>query len=91
MTPTNRPLPKTLSTIKPLYCAQCLYIISLQERIYIYGISHIKIYAREITAKDGSGVYFSAPNWNQEFKRRVVTGMDGEDGEDGIDGPRGRS
>lgn len=65
--------------------AHTLYI---EGRVDIYGINRIKIYAREITAKYDSNVFFSAPNWNQEFKSRVVAGKDGEDGKNGINGPR---
>ena len=64
--------------------------LSLQGTIYIYGISHIKIYVREIRATYESHVYFSAPNWNQEYKTRIVAGRNGEDGKNGIDGPRGK-
>jgi len=60
----------------------------IEGRVDIYGINHIKIYAREITVKYDSNVFFSAPNWNQQFKSRVVAGKNGEDGKNGINGPR---
>ena len=51
----------------------------------------MKIYAREIVAGAAGKINFSAPNWNQEFKRRVTTASNGENGENGINGPEGRS
>ena len=45
---------------------------------------------REITATFNSHVFFSTPNWKEEYAKRVVDGMNGEDGKDGIDGPEGK-
>lgn len=50
----------------------------------------MKMYAREIVASAGSKIDFSAPNWNQVYKRRVVSGSDGEDGNHGTSGPQGK-
>ena len=65
-------------------------VLSLQGKVYFYGVKVVKIYVREITATYGSQAYFYAPNWKQEYSRRVITGKDGEDGKKGIDGAKGR-
>ena len=49
----------------------------------------MKIYAREIVASADSKIDFSAPNWNQVYKRRVVSGSDGENGNHGTSGAQG--
>ena len=62
----------------------------LQGRVFFYGIRQIKIFVRELTGAYHSDVYFSAPNWNKQYKRRVVVSMNGEDGKDGINGPQSK-
>ena len=47
------------------------------------------MYVREITATYGSHAYFYAPNWKEEYSKRVITGTDGDDGKHGIDGTEG--
>ena len=63
---------------------------SSQGKVHFYGIEVVKIYVREITATYGSQAYFYAPNWKEEYSRRVITGKNGEDGKKGIDGTKGR-
>ena len=61
----------------------------LQGKVHFYGIKVVKIYVREVTATYGSHAYFYAPNWKEEYSKRVITGTDGDDGKHGIDGTEG--
>lgn len=67
-----------------------LFALSLsQGEIILRGIRNVKMYAREIVASAGSKIDFSAPNWNQVYERRVVSGSNGENGNHGTSGPQG--
>ncbi|XP_078343981.1 uncharacterized protein LOC144629619 [Oculina patagonica] len=62
--------------------------VYIEGNVLLHGIRNVKIYAREIIASPGSRIDFSAPNWNQVYQLRVVTGSDGEDGKHGTSGPQ---
>ena len=57
----------------------------------LHGIKQLRVFARQIIASRGSQLDVSTPDWNQEFARRVVFGVDGIDGKHGFDGPIGET
>ncbi|KAL9957983.1 hypothetical protein ACROYT_G034943 [Oculina patagonica] len=65
--------------------AEAVYV---EGTVSLRGINSVKIYAREIVASTGSKIDFSAPNWNQFYRRGVSPGSNGENGKHGLGGPR---
>ena len=59
-------------------------------KVDLHGISHLKVYTREIIASFGSVLNVSAPSWNQIYQTRITAGSNGEDGRHGKNGPRGK-
>ena len=64
---------------------------NFQDKVDLYGIKNVKIYAREILSTPEGKLSFSTPNQPDVYKSPAGTGKPGNNGKDGLDGPKGKS
>lgn len=62
-----------------------------QDKVDLYGIKNVKIYAREILSTPEGELSFSTPHQPDVYKSPAGTGKSGKNGKDGLDGPKGKS
>ena len=67
------------------------HLSHFQDKVDLYGIKNVKIYAREILSTPDGKLSFSTPNQPDVYKSPAGTGKPGKNGKGGLDGPKGKS